>query len=117
MVFLLIPVVGAEVRINEVMYDPSGTDDQHEWVELYNNGAALNASAWKFHESNVNHGMSLAPGSGIIESNGYGIIAADAAVFLLDYPSFNGTLFDSSFDLWNAEGEPLALKDGNGAVV
>ena len=117
MVFLLIPVVGAEVRINEIMYDPSGTDDQHEWVELYNDGAAANLSGWKLHESNVNHGMSLAQGSGIIESNGYWIIADDAAAFLLDYPSFNSTLFDSSFDLRNAEGEPLALKDTNGTVV
>jgi len=28
----------AEVVINEIMYDPSGTDTGYEWIELYNNG-------------------------------------------------------------------------------
>ncbi len=36
---LLICQLGAGIVINEVCYDPTGTDSGKEWIELYNNGS------------------------------------------------------------------------------
>jgi cardiolipin synthase len=36
-----------DVVINEIMYDPAGSDDGYEWIELYNNGTnAVNITNW-----------------------------------------------------------------------
>ena len=48
----------ASVTINEIMYDPDGSDTNREWVELYNDGgSSVDLSAWKFVEAGVNHGL------------------------------------------------------------
>lgn len=113
----IIPSVNADVLINEIMYSPSGTDDNHEWVEIYNNGSSVNISAWKFYENNVSHGLDLKQGGWLIEDNAYAAIVDDSDTFLQDYPGFNGTLFDSSFGLNNQEGEFIAMKDGSGNFI
>jgi hypothetical protein len=104
----------ADVYISEIMYNPLGSDTDREWVEIYNNGSAVNLSEWKFLEANVNHGLTLVNGSFVV--NDYAVIVDDASVFLGDYPTFNGTLFDSSFSLSNT-GETIALVDENVNVV
>ena len=40
----------ASVIISEIMYDPQGTDTDHEWVELYNSGsdAVEITKDWRF---------------------------------------------------------------------
>jgi hypothetical protein len=46
---------GAELRINEVFYDPTGTDTALEWVELLNTGpAAVNVGGWMLDCSGPN---------------------------------------------------------------
>ncbi len=38
---------GADIRLNELLSNPSGSDDGLEWVELYNRGAAdVDVSGW-----------------------------------------------------------------------
>ena len=32
--------LSAEVVINEICYDPEGSDESKEWIELYNNGSS-----------------------------------------------------------------------------
>lgn len=105
-------IVLANIIINEIMYNPSGSDDGHEWIEIYSN-ESINISGWKFYEAGTNHGLTLINGSWVI--NGYAIIADEWDTFLSDYPNFNGTLFDSSFSLKNS-GEYLALKNGSNIV-
>ncbi len=38
LIFLFAECVLADVIINEIMYNPSGTDSGHEWIEIYTNG-------------------------------------------------------------------------------
>lgn len=111
-ILLLIVKLVFSVRINEVMYNPSGSDSDHEWIEIYNNGSDIDIRGWKFFENNQNHGLTLKQGNWTIKNNSYAIIAEDWDTFLLDYPNFNVTLFDSSFDLKNSEGEFIAIKNG-----
>jgi len=111
---LLIPVVNSIVIISEIMYDPEGTDGDHEWIEIYAD-EPTNLTGWKFFESNSGHKLTLINGSW--EVNGYAIIADNSNNFLTDYPEFNGTLFDSSWQIFIDSGEYLALKNSSGIIV
>lgn len=112
---LLFPVVSyADVVINEIMYDLSGSDSGREWVEVYNNGSsAVDISGWRFLEtaSANNHGFTVVSGSANISSNGFAIIASDPTKFLLDWPAFSGNLYKASFSSLNNTEGTLFLKD------
>ncbi len=114
----LLPVfASAQVYINEVMYDVSGTDTGREWIEVYNAGASgIDFSLWKLFEANTNHSLVAVSGGLTVPALGYAIIADDSAKFLSDYPSFSGILFSSSFSL-NNSGEALSLKDNTQTVI
>ncbi len=117
--FLLISLSLAVIKyasaqvISEVMYDLSGTDTDREWIEVYNSGASdIDLSTWKIFEANTNHSINVVSGSATLPAGSYAIIADNTAKFLLDWPSFSGPLFDSSFSLSNS-GETLILKDSS----
>ena len=76
-----------EIVINEIMYNPDGTDTGREWIELYNNEAfEVDVSEWKLYENDVNHGLTVSQGDLVIPSNDYAVIADTCDSFLLDYP-------------------------------
>lgn len=113
MILTMLPVsVFASFVINEVMYDLDGSDTGREWVEVLNNGTdTVDISTWKFIEAGVNHGLVLSSGDANVPAGGFAIISDNPSKFLTDWPSFSGTVFDSSFSLLNT-GESLALSDG-----
>jgi len=96
----------AQVLINEVMYDPSGSDDKQEWIELYNAGdAAVDISKYSFSDgsSATKHGLNAPPknggiGSLSIPAGGYLIIADDALSFEAANPSV-ANVIDSTMSL------------------
>lgn len=97
--------------ISEVMYDPQGSDTGREWVEVYNDAtSSINLSSWKFFESGTNHSLTSSQGGVVIPTHGYAVIADNPTKFLVDYPTFSGILFDSSFSLSNS-GEHIAMKE------
>lgn len=119
-VFLISQNVSAQVVFNEIMYDLKvGSDDGREWVEIVNNGnesVQIATSTWKFFEANTNHSLSLFQGNLLIPVGGFAIIADDPSKFLLDWPGFSGTIFDSSFSLSNT-GETVAIKSSTTTTV
>jgi hypothetical protein len=118
LIILGVTTVFAQVIINEIMYDAPGTDTKHEWIEIYNKGnEPINLSGWKLKEGGTNHNLALMKGTPILISENYAVIADDTTTFLIDFPSFNSTLFDSAFTsgLSNS-GEELAMMDGTGTV-
>ncbi len=80
------PVLGPQdIVINEIMYNPSGTDTNHEWIEIYNNKSGpINLTGWKFVDGST-HTFSSAQGDMIISAGGYAIITSSPANFLSDY--------------------------------
>lgn len=107
----------ASLSITEIMYDPEGTDVNHEWVEIRNDSnEEIDISAWKFFENNSNHSLTSVVGGTVLSAGSFAIIADNAQTFLTDYPNFIGILFDSVFSL-NNSGETIALKDELGNII
>lgn len=114
--FFIAPVFSyANVSITEIMYDVSGSDTGREWIEVKAD-AGTDLSDWKLFEANTNHGLTLAKGSALIPVGGFAVIADNTEKFLLDFPSFSGTLFDSSFSLSNT-GETISIRNAELADV
>jgi hypothetical protein len=60
----------SEVVINEVMYDPTGNDDNSGWVELYNaGGSAVDLTGWNLSDNDGNT-FNLS-GAGSMSAGGY----------------------------------------------
>lgn len=112
-IFLIPASVHAGVSITEIMYDPSGSDDGHEWVEVYNDGASFDFSKWKFFEGGSNHGIVTYAGGSTLTTGSYAVLADNPQKFLADWPNFSGQVFDTVFSggLNNSNGETLVLRN------
>lgn len=90
----------------------------HEWIEVANRSTvSVDLTDWKFYEDTTNHSLSLVQGSAVLAPGSYAIIADNASYFLVDYPGFTGTLFDSSWGSLNNSGELIGVKDNTGVLV
>ncbi|RJS68730.1 hypothetical protein CW714_09635 [Methanophagales archaeon] len=106
-----------DININEIMYNPSGADKNHEWLEIYNKDTTdINITDWKFYEEDTNHHLTLVQGSMTIPVGGYAIIADNATAFLNKHPECNCTVIDSAFGLSNT-GEHIALKNATSDII
>src|SRR3989344_5734849 len=94
--FLIPASLFANVEITEIMYDVSGSDTGREWIEVKAN-TETDLADWKLFEANTNHALTLVGGTALVPAGGVAVIADNTEKFLLDFPSFSGTLFDSSF--------------------
>lgn len=109
------------IIINEMMYDLSGTDDDHEWIEIKNiSGQSIDLTGWKFNDGS-NHLLNAPPknggrGSLILSPGGFAILADNASVFLSDHPGFGGTLIDTVMSLNNTS-EILKILNADGQVI
>ncbi len=116
LIFLIAKSADA-IIINEIMYNPDGTDTGREWIELYNNeNFDVDINEWRLFENDVNHGLTVSQGEFVIPSNEYAVIADNADIFLLDYPDFDKTLIDSAFSLNNL-GELICIKDSSLTLI
>lgn len=106
-----------DVRITEIMYDASGSDTGHEWVELWNGGTdsitivgGSGTGSWRFYDG-ANHTFSAAParGSATLAPGDFLVISSNTDTFLSDYPNFSGNLVKVSFSLGNTS-ETLFLR-------
>lgn len=126
---LSVPIAAsAELEIQEVMYDPEGADAGREWLEVVNTGevdeviygGTANGS-WRLHERSTSaespqkRTFSFTGGASSVtlSAGTRAVIAKDPALFLEDYPEYDGVLFSSSMSLTNSEGRELTFYDGN----
>ena len=105
--FFSFKLAQASVIINEIMYNPAGTDTNREWVELYNNGSDVadiisgkSDSTWRFDDGSsslhyINDDLNISAG-------GYAILADNKDAFLSEYPNFSGLVADTSMSLNNS---------------
>ncbi len=85
-VLSIVPAAGADVLITEFMANPSGTDTEREWLEIYNSGdTAVDLSNYKIGTSETpldGEDMSQFPAGSFIEPGQVMVIAVNAAAFL-----------------------------------
>jgi len=104
-----------DIVINEIGAYPTST---HEWIEIWNKSSEpVDLTGWKFWENNTNHGLAVSGTDAVVAAGEYAVIAQDANQFILDYPFFSGSIFDSSWTSLNESGEEIGLKDANGNFV
>ena len=100
------------VVINEVLYDPSGTEPNDEWVELYNaGGMSVDLSGYVLADNTG----SLTLTSLILGPGQYAVYARDGASFTAKYgfaPNFSG----SSIALGNS-GDYITLRDSSSVLL
>ncbi len=110
------PISG--VIVNEIMYDPNGNDGDREWIEIKNGTEeSVDMTGWFFVESGFNRALTFISGNPVIPAGGFAIIAKNSDVFLAEWPTFSGTIFDStSFTMVNSS-EVIGVKDSTGVPV
>jgi hypothetical protein len=107
----------ADFEITEIMYDQEGTDTNREWVEVKNSGSSTqDLSKWFIFTDNVKHKL-VPQNESIIPPGGYAVIVQNVSQFALDYPNFQGLLFDSSWTGLNNTGETISLKDSTLNII
>ncbi|MCX6814383.1 MAG: lamin tail domain-containing protein [Candidatus Aenigmarchaeota archaeon] len=104
---------------SEIQYNVPGVDDNHEWIEVYNNGTlAIDLTKWVFEETKPNHAINNITDETDIIPGSYAVIAENTTQFLEDYPEYSGIIFDSSWDSLSNSGELLLLRIGkNGEIA
>lgn len=126
--FSFVSIVSADssdIQITEIMYNPTDTDANHEWVELYNNGneeveivGGSKTESWRFcdenDDSNCNHLFST---STILLPGEYMIIAQSTSTFSKNHAEFTSKLVKSSFDDLHNTQDTVALRIGTNGVL
>ena len=127
--FVFLPVkASAQVVINEVMYNPQGSDTGREWVELYNEGQSditmvggSGKGSWRINDGSNHTLTDPASGTGrgslTVPAGGYLVIANDPTDFVSG-ENAGGTYsaIKSSLAL-NNNGATITLLDGTGATI
>jgi hypothetical protein len=110
----------AEVIITEIHYNPSGADEQKEFIELKNEGnEAADISGWQF-----TNGVSFTfPNGTVLEPGEFFVVVANPGAFALHYPgvAIGGQFIDEDNGVagqagLSNKGERLTLKDGPDAT-
>lgn len=107
-------VCHASLKIVEVMYDPDGSDENREWVKVYNDSdndiniiGGKSNSSWKFIDKAthyINDSITISP-------HEYGVLASDKDTFLSEYSSYYLPVADTTMSLGNTSGV-VQISDG-----
>jgi len=108
----------AVLVITEIMYDVPSVDSGREWIEVHNATAnTIAITDFKLYENNTNKNITEVEGfSGLLHPGAYAVIADNPEKFLIDNPTYENVLFNSSFSLSNT-GETLGLVDASGQII
>lgn len=103
------------VVINEIHYNPPGSGDPQEFVELYNNtGAAIDISNWHLGDF-ATPGCTFAAGTSI-PAGGFVVAAKDPNALFLATGYWTPHHWDPDDSLSN-EGETVTLRDAGATIV
>ena len=110
------------LSITEIMYDPAGTDDKREWVEVYNSGTSdIDMTGHYILTDGIGsskHSLVAQQSSSVIPAGSYAVIVQDPGGFRGDYPSYTGLMFDSSWTgLTATSGKTIVIVDSQSNVL
>lgn len=117
----------AAVIISEIMFEAAGSDDNREWVELYNTGnTAIDISGWRLRDEDAgSQPGSPIPSGTILGAKQAIVLIEHEATFLADWgPGINYIVYPgmgTALNMANAptgpDDEVLTLVDASDAVV
>ncbi|HID20327.1 MAG TPA: hypothetical protein EYP28_05265 [Methanophagales archaeon] len=100
----------SDVKINEIMYNPPGTDADLEWIELYNNDTeAINISGWTIDNNSIS--------DNVMQPRDYVVLARNKTAFEAYYGALPCSVIDVTFVLSNDPGDTIVLCNSTGAEV
>lgn len=106
----------ATIEIHQVLYDPIGTENGGEAVQLYNNGNEdADISNWIIATEASATDATL-PDSSIIPADGYFLIADAGWQTTKDNSSWPDADYEETLNLYNTN-SGLALKNANGTII
>jgi hypothetical protein len=112
--------VHAAIVINQVMYDPAGSNTGHQWIEVTNTGPDiidLGVKDIRLFDSSGNHLIkAYGEGNTVMAAGETAIIAQNPLLYLDEYPNYSGKLLKSSFKLPATSGE-VGILQTDGAVL
>jgi len=97
-----------DLWISEVMYNPTGSDDGREWVELFNAGAqVLDLSSWSLGWGDRDYSEGQLQLSGLVDPGGTFVVGGPTS------DAGNGApVLDLALDLDPGLGNPFLFSDG-----
>jgi len=97
-----------DLWISEVMYNPTGTDDQREWVELFNAGTtAIDLSTWSLGWGGADYTTGVLGLSGVINPGAYFVVGGPVSD-----PGNGAPVFDLAVDFGPDLENPFFASDG-----
>ncbi|MBW2996509.1 lamin tail domain-containing protein [Candidatus Woesearchaeota archaeon] len=111
LVFCFIEIVVADVVINEVMYNPSGDDNNLEYVEVYSDGF-VNLTEWIIEDSGSSDVLAAVQ----YYDNNYSLIVEEG----YDYSGLNASVYSAGATIGNNlnnDGDLVVLKDSSGSII
>lgn len=125
-----VKAAASDIVLNEIMYDLPGTDDKHEWVEIYNGGSesveiitGSGSDSWRFFDGDeTKHTFQkydpsnnpCSSNTSIVPPQGYLILSPDPCIFRSEYPDFTGLILKVAFHDLNNTSDTLKLSADNG---
>jgi len=107
-IIISISSVYADIKITEIMYNPTCYSDKYcEWVEIYNeNETSLNITGWVFSDNDQNDTLEGFP-SFILPGNSYALIVDDDTRIYNEYeiPESTGWIYTGDTTLGNKLGD------------
>ncbi|RKZ28594.1 hypothetical protein DRQ36_10200, partial [bacterium] len=108
--------VDGDLVVNEIMYNPIGSDSYGEFIEFYNRGTvAIDASGWKVKDDNDYNEFEI-PDGVIIAAGEFLVIAKNPDSIEARY-SITGVVGSVSWGLNNSPGDAVRLYDDAGTLM
>ncbi len=111
-----------KIVINEVMYDPAGSDTENEWLELFNNDSrAINITNWELTDQDGEIDYIFKIGSIpyiILPPQKYLLLHSSVGTDELDFSDGVGNLYMSRISsMLNNDGDDILLMDRGGLYM
>lgn len=108
-----------QLAITEIMYDAPGSDTGQEWIEITNYSSeeiplpwSPGQSSWRFFDGQ-SHTIERVRGPEYLRTGESMIVADDAAIFMTNYPNYQGIIASAALTLGN-DGDDLTLSVDGG---
>lgn len=114
---IVIGYPAGSVRVNEIMYAPTGTEP--EWIEVVNTRTdSINLKSWTVSDNIVATKRTLTTQNLFIPSNGYVVLTRDSAALLDIHPNIRAKVVNvSGFPSLNNTGDAVVLYDQRVATM